>query len=60
LGVKPVIVCVKVLLVVFTNTSLGFASLSLRILKPRWVIVRPPGLDIVPVTDAELLVVVPL
>jgi len=60
LGCRPVIVLLKVLLVELTHTSLCWAWSSLRIQKPRRVMVAPPVLVMTPVRLTLELVVVPL
>jgi len=60
LGIKPVIVVLKVLLVVLTHTSSWPDWFDLRIQKPRAVMFAPPGLDTDPVTKTVVLVTVPL
>ena len=59
-GVRFVIVVLNELFDEVTSTSLWLVWLSGLIQKPRWVIVAPVGFDILPVTNTELVVIVPL
>lgn len=57
-GVRPVIVAVN-MTDPTPGTILCWVTSSLRIQNPREVIGKPPGLDIMPMTDTLLLVIVP-